>query len=172
MHDDSHRSAQETLERTGSAAHGGCFLCGRVNPLGLQLVFRALDDATVTATFPGGHVFEGYPGMLHGGLMAALLDAAMTNRLFSSGVTAVTGSLRVRYHAPARPEQPVTVSASIERARPPLYRLAAELRQGSLVVASATASFFELGRGTGAAAARPRPRDRGGAARRRRGRAA
>jgi len=52
-----------------------CFLCGRQNPIGLKLDFYEDHEANqvrVEITVP--EVFQGYPGVVHGGIVAALLD--------------------------------------------------------------------------------------------------
>jgi len=85
---------------------------------------------------------QGYAGLLHGGVVAALLDAAMTHCLFHRGVTALTGELRVRYLQPVPCEADLTIRARVTRERPPLYRLRAELSRDDAVVAWAEASFL------------------------------
>jgi len=51
-----------------------CFVCGVENPNGLHLVFQqtAPDEVTVEYTVP--EQFQGYPGVVHGGIVAAMLD--------------------------------------------------------------------------------------------------
>lgn len=51
-----------------------CFVCGVENPHGLHLTFKqtAPDEVTVEYTVP--EHFQGYPGVVHGGIVAAMLD--------------------------------------------------------------------------------------------------
>jgi uncharacterized protein (TIGR00369 family) len=51
-----------------------CFVCGVENPYGLHLNFQqtASDEVTVEYTVP--EHFQGYPGVVHGGIVAAMLD--------------------------------------------------------------------------------------------------
>jgi uncharacterized protein (TIGR00369 family) len=51
-----------------------CFVCGVENPYGLHLIFQqtAPDEVTVEYTVP--EHFQGYPGVVHGGIVAAMLD--------------------------------------------------------------------------------------------------
>ena len=129
-------------ERTRAAAHSGCFFCGSEHPTGLRLEFHELKDGSVTARFPCGHLFEGYREALHGGVIAALLDSAMTNCLFAKGIVAVTAELTVRYLTPVRLDHPAEVTAAVMRVRGPLYYLQAELTQGRSLAARAQATLM------------------------------
>jgi len=86
--------------------HRTCPVCGDQNPTnGLHTAFEVRPDGVVEAEVTYGEDKEGYDGHLHGGILAALLDGAMTNCLFSYGIPAVTGELAVRMvHADGRGE--------------------------------------------------------------------
>lgn len=148
-------AAQRTLEATGTSAHAGCLFCGKENPIGFKLAFRARDDGSVRAEFACGPLLQSYPENLHGGVVAALLDAAMTNCLFSLGIEAVTAEMTVRFLTPVRLGHPAEVTAAVTRVRGPLYYLTAELVQDRAVTARAAATFLKRDRGarTGAPAA-------------------
>jgi len=53
-----------------------CFICGLENPFGLKLRFydTAPGEVTVHHTVP--EQYQGYPGVVHGGVVAAMLDEA------------------------------------------------------------------------------------------------
>jgi acyl-coenzyme A thioesterase PaaI-like protein len=57
---------------------------------GLNLSFHVCRDGRVEGRFRCGYAYQGYTGLLHGGVISSILDGAMTNCLFSSGKTAVT----------------------------------------------------------------------------------
>lgn len=65
--------------------HSRCLLCGHENPLSLGLCFRPIDKGSILAEFRPIPVLQGYDGVMHGGIVAALLDAAMTHCLFHRG---------------------------------------------------------------------------------------
>jgi uncharacterized protein (TIGR00369 family) len=117
--------------------------CGKLNPIGFKLAFHARDDGSVHAVFSCERPLQSYPETLHGGVIAALLDSAMTNCLFSRGVVAVTAELTVRFLSPVLIDHPAEVTAFITRARGPLYVLQAELRQGKTLTARAQATFVK-----------------------------
>lgn len=85
---------------------------------------------------------EGYDGHVHGGIIASLLDGAMTNCLFSHGIRALTGELAVRMIRPIQAETSVVARAWLERRQPPLYLLKAELRQEGRLAAKGEAKFM------------------------------
>jgi uncharacterized protein (TIGR00369 family) len=45
---------------------------------------------------------QGYDGVVHGGILAALLDDAMANCLWLRGIAAVTAKMALRYRQPVR----------------------------------------------------------------------
>jgi acyl-coenzyme A thioesterase PaaI-like protein len=56
-------------------AHPNCVVCGSSNEFGLQVEFETLEDGSVQATFGCDEKYEGYGGVLHGGVISSLLDA-------------------------------------------------------------------------------------------------
>lgn len=54
-----------------------CFVCGLANHAGLKARFYGLDDDQLLGLFSPGQQHQGYPGRLHGGIAAAILDEAI-----------------------------------------------------------------------------------------------
>jgi uncharacterized protein (TIGR00369 family) len=124
------------------AVHENCFACGKCNALGLSLRFSPEADGAVGATFqPEAHL-QGYPDVLHGGVISALLDSAMTHSLFARSVTAVTAELKVRFRHPVTLDEPVVLLARVTRASEPLFVAEAELWQGEQLRATAEGKFM------------------------------
>jgi uncharacterized protein (TIGR00369 family) len=101
-----------------------------------------MPDGSVQADFDCGDLLEGYPHTLHGGIIASLLDGAMTNCLFAHGLVAVTAELTIRFLRPVVTNQAATVQAWLQRSRRTLHRLEAELRQNGQLMAMATGKFI------------------------------
>ena len=127
-----------------SKLHAQCVLCGGDHPQGLRLAFRTHADGHVEATFACDRLYQGYTGYLHGGVISALLDSAMTNCLFAHGRVAMTGELKVRFLKPVIATRPAVVGARLAKSSPPLFHMEAELRQNDVVMARATARFMEV----------------------------
>jgi acyl-coenzyme A thioesterase PaaI-like protein len=144
-----HETCEPTEERQLCMArlrrqmHQHCVVCGSSNGLGLQLDFVAQPDGSVAALLGCPGFLEGYPDTLHGGVIAAMLDGAMTNCLFAHGRVAVTGELSIRFRRPVLTNHPATVRAWIKESFLGLYVVAAELRQENEVMARATGKFME-----------------------------
>lgn len=124
--------------------HRACLLCGDKNPWSLGLAFEPDGEGGVRATFEPHEHLQGYDGILHGGVAAALLDAAMTHCLFHQGVRAVTADLRVRYPHPVPMGCQIGLRAWVTETHAPLYRLKAELTGGDRVRVWAQATFCEV----------------------------
>jgi uncharacterized protein (TIGR00369 family) len=118
-------------------------VCGRDCPAALGLDFKLADDGSVRAGFDCPAQYEGYGGMLHGGVISAIADGAMTNCLFAHGIEAVTAELVVRFRHPVRLGQRLEVKARITRRNEPLFVLEASLTQGGQLKARATGKFMK-----------------------------
>lgn len=51
-----------------------CFVCGVANPVGLQLKFNEVSPGVIESEYTAPQHFQGYPGILHGGIVATMLD--------------------------------------------------------------------------------------------------
>ncbi len=105
--------------------------------------FAVQDDGSVSASFLGHSALQGYPGFLHGGMIASLLDGAMTDCLFAHGHVAMTGELKVRYNKPVHIGQEIVIRGWITQSLSPLHLLKAELKQAGCIKATASAKSVE-----------------------------
>jgi len=139
-----------TIEKRHSAyrqlrndSHPGCVVCCPSNGHGLGLEFRIAHDGAVETSFSCDKVFQGYPDVLHGGVVSMLLDGAMTNCLFSHNIVALTADLAVRFRHPVATTTTALVRAWITSSLSPIHELTAELVQDNEVRATATGKFLE-----------------------------
>ena len=137
-----HDAQRETQAR----AHRNCVVCGAANDRGLRLEFRTSEDGSVQASFDCKKAYEGYANLLHGGVVTALLDGAMTNCLFAHGHPGVTAEITVRFRHPVCIDTPAIVRAWIERCSPPMHVLKAELVQDGQLKATARGKFMDQAR--------------------------
>src|SRR5438045_9609869 len=87
-----------------------CYVCGHANPLGLNVRFRWEGEA-VTTRFRPDPLHAGYPGRLHGGVIAALLDETMGwAPCVAAGRFCVAVELNVRYLKSAPPDRELMVT--------------------------------------------------------------
>jgi len=78
-----------------------CFACGRDNDIGLKLVFSNRPEGEARAEWTPAPSHEGWPGVVHGGLLSTVLDEAMAHAVLAAGLKAMTAELRVRFREPA-----------------------------------------------------------------------
>ncbi|HDP98464.1 MAG TPA: PaaI family thioesterase [bacterium] len=123
--------------------HPDCIACGFTNINGLHLRFETDYEGGVTASFECNEIFEGYPGILHGGIISMILDSAMGNCMFSRGRATVTVEMNTKFRHPVRTGCQATVSANITRVSHPLYLLEARIIQNGEVKATGKGKFYD-----------------------------
>lgn len=77
-----------------------CFICGMDNPIGLRAQFYNVEDGSVVCPFRYTENNQSFPGRVHGGLIASMLDELGLRALWADGdesVFGVTMSLQVKY---------------------------------------------------------------------------
>ncbi len=108
------------MELNDTSSYQRCFVCGHRNPYGLHLFFR-LDENTIVADFQPRKEHQGFPGVIHGGIVAAVLDEALgrTSLLGDNQEWTMTGRLEVRYrrYVPYGPLLRVRATLDSERRR-------------------------------------------------------
>lgn len=122
---------------------GLCFGCGQNNPIGLKLSFTR-DGDTLQAEFTPAQAHQGWPGLLHGGILGCLLDEAMSNAAYATGNTCLTASINIRLRQPVKVEVPLVVTARITRHRKKLIETAGQvcLKDGTIIAESTAKQFI------------------------------
>lgn len=132
----------EKMEQCAGVSHLNCFACGTENRDGLGLAFEISGEHKVKAHYVVDKHYQGYPGIVQGGIVASILDSAMTNCLFACQIEAMTVRLNVQYHLPVITEESLTVEAELVRQRGRLYELEADLIQEGILKATASGRFM------------------------------
>ena len=107
-----------------------CFVCGRKNPRGLYVAFydNGRNEVHATHTIPDD--YQGYPGVVHGGIVAALLDAVVA-RVAMIGDPhhfMMSVKLEVKYRHPVPTKTELTAVGRIVRLRGRLGKAVGEIR--------------------------------------------
>lgn len=93
-----------------------CFVCGRENSFGLHSRFYQLDDDQLVALFTPDEQHQSYPGRLHGGISAAILDETIGRAImvrYSGDVWGVTVDFSMKFRKPVPLETELRVVARI-----------------------------------------------------------
>lgn len=93
-------ASRPRLEPLSHGALNRCFGCGQQNPSGLRLNFFVDEKHTIVCQVRLARRFEGPPGHAHGGIIATLLDEAMSKANRQFGVLAMTRQMEVEYLKP------------------------------------------------------------------------
>ncbi len=89
-----------------------CFGCGADNPRGMKLTFEQDHETRkITGRFRLGLEYQGSNRVLHGGIIAVLLDEAMGKLNRFHDVRAVTAELSVEYLRPVPIGEDIVVEA-------------------------------------------------------------
>jgi uncharacterized protein (TIGR00369 family) len=127
------------------SASNSCFGCGESNPVGLRLTFQALPDLTVFSTAVIGSDYEGPRGCVHGGIIATLLDEAMSKANRARGFRAMTRKMDVEYLRPVPTGEPVRLEGRVLRSEGRKHWTAARVVHSSgKVLAEASGLFLEM----------------------------
>lgn len=120
-----------------------CFACGLENPDGLRLVWK-IEGQTMTTQFISPPKYQGWKGIVHGGILATLLDEAMTRlagKLFGGAVTA---EMTVRYKAPARIGELLIVRGEIVKESRIIEMKASITNESGTLIAYATGKAVKI----------------------------
>lgn len=97
-----------------------CFICGLENPVGLHLHIYEVEPGVVETSYTAPDHFQGYPGVLHGGIVAAILDE-VSGRAHMGPPEAprfmYTGRLEVKYRKNVPIGRPLKIIGRAGRAR-------------------------------------------------------
>lgn len=94
-----------------------CFVCGKDNPRGLKIAVR-YDEGKMAAltelSLP--KEFQGWTEVIHGGILATLLDEMMAHAVWRFAGPGLTLGLEVRFHQPLKPEEKILARGVLKTA--------------------------------------------------------
>ncbi len=146
-------SATEKLRPLAHGALHHCFGCGQQNRTGLRLRFYTDEAGQVVCPLKLAKRFEGPPGHAHGGIIATLLDEAMSKANRAREVVAMTRHLDVDYLRPVPVGTALRLTATHVSAEGRKHRCEAQLTDSAgQVLARGRALFIAIDPGKFAAA--------------------
>ena len=124
--------------------NGMCYACGKNNTKGLHLEFSFDEqEQRIETTFVPSDDYQGWNGVVHGGIIATLMDECMAKLAQLLGYRVVTASLTVRFKDVANTGKPLSVRGEITKLSKKLIYAKAETRsEGGKVVAEAQAKLM------------------------------
>lgn len=123
-----------------------CFACGPEHPYGLRLVFSKDPDGGQVAEWVPTSTLEGFQGIIHGGIVATVLDEAMSHAVIHTSGPALTVHLEVRLRRSVHPGERLRVRGwVVERRKRKIRTEAVLLDAQGLEKAHAWATFIQAG---------------------------
>lgn len=149
--------------------YASCFGCGLENAAGLRLDGFVVDEDTATTTFQPPSRFQGFEGVLHGGVVATALDEISAwSAMLTQGVFVFTAKLDISYRQQAPLDTQLVLKATVRDRRGKRLMIDATMTHDDKVVAQSEGLFVvakefggpaneESGQPRNAAIATPRP---------------
>jgi len=98
-----------------------CFICGLENPVGLHLHIYETEPGTVESSYTAPEHFQGYPGVLHGGIVGAIIDEISGRAHMGSDPSVprfmFTAKLEIKYRQNVPIGQPLRIVGKAGRSR-------------------------------------------------------
>ena len=119
-------------------------LIGRSNPLAPPITVEADDEGRVTARVVFGSAYEGPPGCVHGGYVAAAFDEVLGYAETFTGAPGMTGTLNVVYRTPTPLHTDLVFHAGVDRVEGRKIFVTGTLHAGERLCAEATGIFISM----------------------------
>jgi uncharacterized protein (TIGR00369 family) len=120
-----------------------CFVCGTANPHGLKLTFSfdEKNEEMVSRTVFPKH-FQGWEGVLHGGLISTVMDEIMIKAAHHKGFKCVTAELNIRFKKPALLKKEFTIKGKVTEIDRRLIRTEGKIIDSdNIIIATANGKF-------------------------------
>jgi uncharacterized protein (TIGR00369 family) len=122
-----------------------CYVCGTENPEGLGVQFAIDHKArSISARFTPRDAHQGFEGIVHGGIISALLDEAMAKLAVALGIPALTAEMTVKFKASAAPGEELLITGKLVEETRKLVRAEAAIVRGLVVVAEAKGKLIRI----------------------------
>jgi uncharacterized protein (TIGR00369 family) len=122
-----------------------CFVCGALNVNGLQmrpLIDVASQSASMHLAIP--RAFQGWQGVVHGGILATLLDETCAYAAKSLVAHVVTAGITVTYKKPVPIATKVLVTATVVSRRRKIIEVEGKIEIAGEIYAEARAKMFDV----------------------------
>jgi acyl-coenzyme A thioesterase PaaI-like protein len=123
---------------------------GRANPLAPPVELIPGPEG-VQGRFRVGSPYEGPPGLVHGGILALVLDHVLGQAALAAGHGGMTVSLEVRYLAPTPLDTDLVAEGRLDRVDGRKIRMVGSVSAGDTNTVEATGLFLALDEDTAAA---------------------
>ncbi|MCW2544241.1 MAG: thioesterase superfamily protein [Frankiales bacterium] len=117
---------------------------GQGNPFAAPVVMTSAGPEGVTGMVCFGTVYEGAPGLVHGGILSLVFDQLLGEAAIAAKVPGMTVGLEIRYAAPTPLQTELLLAAHVEESGDRTVRLVGSIVADGVTTATATGTFFRL----------------------------
>ncbi len=123
-----------------------CYACGKKNENGLHLEFLFFEqERIIETTFLPSSFHQGWEGVVHGGIIATVMDEAMAKLIHFLGYHALTASLDIRFKDAAKTLESLKVRAEVTRfTKRLIFAKAVANREDGKLIAEAHAKLMMI----------------------------
>lgn len=122
-------------------------MVGLANPIAPPLRLEPdLENRVVHGSVVFGNAYEGAPGCVHGGYVAAVFDEALGLACIFCGGPGMTGEIKIRYRRPTPTKVPLRIEARLDRIQGRKIYTSGELHAGDTLVAESSGLFISIDR--------------------------
>ncbi len=122
-----------------------CFVCGPENPIGIKAKFETDTDAHTSYTrLKLGEQFQGWEDVVHGGILATLLDEACAYACLTRADQCVTAEIKVRYRKPVPVDQELELFGQLIDCNRKVWLARSQIKIDGSLHAEAEAKMFIL----------------------------
>ncbi len=135
-------------ERSGLGLVKGthCFCCGRDNAQGLHLAGWVVEGQAIRYDFLAEARFQGWEGLLHGGVLPLVFDEMLGWLSYSLGHRAMTARMEVRLRKPVAIGERLRLTGAVAQRRRTLLEVAlSAVRPDGTVVADGSGTMLIVG---------------------------
>ncbi len=137
------QSLQRKLDYFKSTYHSQCIFTKNPPVPGLEFSFQ--NNGILYGEFTCTNQHQGYNDMVHGGILAAIVDASMAQCLMGHGIIGYTTDLNIKYCKPFIINNPATLETAIHEVNVgKLYNLKCAIFQNGHISVKATGRFFKI----------------------------
>ncbi|MDX6218603.1 MAG: hypothetical protein QOD70_1254 [Frankiales bacterium] len=117
---------------------------GSGNPIAAPVHLTRKGSDGVSGTVCFGTPYEGAPGLVHGGVLAMVMDQVFGEAGIAAQVAGMTIGLEIRYAAPTPVHTPLQLEAHVVASGERFVEMAGSIKAGDTTTVTATATFFRL----------------------------
>ncbi len=126
-------------------ADRGCFVCGPDNPSGINARFEIdKENGAASSCLTLDQRFQGWKGVVHGGILATLLDEVAIYACRGQGEQFVTAEINVRFRKPVPVDSAIDLKGQIVGNRHRIYRVKSRIEIGGALYAEAEVRVMRI----------------------------